>query len=42
MPGFVVEAIKNDRFWIFSHPHVPETALRQAKAMAETQQLIDL
>jgi NAD(P)-dependent dehydrogenase (short-subunit alcohol dehydrogenase family) len=40
--GFVVEAIRNNRFWIFSHPHVPATALRQARAMAESQELIDL
>jgi hypothetical protein len=40
--GFVVEAIQNDQFWIFSHPHVPATALKQAKAMAESQELIDL
>jgi len=40
--GFVVEAIQRDRFWIFSHPHVPATALRQAKAMAESQALIAL
>ena len=40
--GFVVDAIRQDRFWIFSHPHVPATALRQANAMAESQELIDL
>jgi NAD(P)-dependent dehydrogenase (short-subunit alcohol dehydrogenase family) len=38
----VIEAIKRNQFWIFSHPHVPETALRQATAMAEKNSLIDL
>ncbi|MEO1089112.1 MAG: SDR family NAD(P)-dependent oxidoreductase [Pseudomonadota bacterium] len=38
----VIDAIKRDQFWIFSHPHVPETALRQAAAMAENSSLIDL
>lgn len=39
---FVIDAIRNNRFWIFSHPHVPATALRQAEAMAENGSLIDL
>ena len=38
----VVASIRRDQFWIFSHPHVPETALRQARAMAENNALIDL
>lgn len=38
----VIDAIKRDQFWIFSHPHVPDTALRQAIAMAENGSLIDL
>jgi hypothetical protein len=40
--GFVVDVIENDRFWIFSHPHVPATALRQTEAMAQDHELIDL
>jgi len=39
---FVVDAVKNDRFWIFSHPAVSATALRQAEAMAEDGSLVDL
>ena len=39
---FVVDGIRKDQFWIFSHPHVPETALEQARAMAEDYLLIDL
>ncbi|MCP4314539.1 MAG: SDR family NAD(P)-dependent oxidoreductase [Hyphomicrobiales bacterium] len=39
---FVVEGIRAGKFWIFSHPHVPETALKQATVMAEKQELIDL
>jgi len=38
----VIEAIKNDQFWIFTHSHVPEIALRQATEMAERNVLIDL
>jgi|GEM_PF-4511046 len=38
----VVAAIKKDQFWIFTHAHVPETALRQDIAMAERNVLIDL
>lgn len=38
----VVDAIKKDQFWIFSHPHVPETALKQAEAMVKDNTLIDL
>ena len=38
----VIEAIKAEKFWIFSHPHVPETALKQATAMAERGTLTDL
>jgi NAD(P)-dependent dehydrogenase (short-subunit alcohol dehydrogenase family) len=40
--GIVIEAIGRDQFWIFSHPHVPETARRQAVAMAQDNSLIDL
>jgi NAD(P)-dependent dehydrogenase (short-subunit alcohol dehydrogenase family) len=39
---FVIDAIRNDRFWIFSHPHVPATALRQAEAMANDGSLVEL
>jgi NAD(P)-dependent dehydrogenase (short-subunit alcohol dehydrogenase family) len=38
----VIAAIKNNQFWIFTHSHVPETALRQATQMAERNVLIDL
>lgn len=38
----VIEGIKREQFWLFSHPHVPETALRQATAMAQERVLIDL
>lgn len=40
--SFVIEAIQADRFWIFSHPQVAETAFRQAKAMVGEETLIDL
>ncbi|MEP1933610.1 MAG: SDR family NAD(P)-dependent oxidoreductase [Paracoccaceae bacterium] len=33
--GIVLESIAAGKFWIFSHPHVPTTALAQANAMAE-------
>lgn len=39
---FVVEGIRSGKFWIFSHPDVPETALRQATVMAEKQDLTDI
>ncbi len=38
----VIAAIKKDQFWIFTQPHVPETALRQATEMAKRNVLIDL
>lgn len=38
----VVDAVRHDRFWIFTHDHVPATALRQAEAMAADGTLIDL
>ena len=38
----VIEAIKKDQFWIFTHSRVPETALRQATEMAKRNALIDL
>ena len=38
----IVDAIKQDQFWIFSHPHVPKTALRQAEVMAADNSLMDL
>ena len=33
--GMVLDGIAAGKFWIFSHPHVPATALAQATAMAE-------
>ena len=38
----VLKGIRNEQFWIFSHDHVPQTALRQAEAMANENRLIDL
>jgi NAD(P)-dependent dehydrogenase (short-subunit alcohol dehydrogenase family) len=40
--SIVLDAIQNDRFWIFTHEHVAKTALRQAEVMASEQKLIDL
>lgn len=38
----VVTALQRNQFWIFTHPHVPATTLRQAEAMAGDNDLIDL
>ena len=38
----VLKAISEKKFWIFSHPHVPETAMKQAVAMIESETLTDL
>lgn len=38
----VLSAIRDKKFWIFSHPHVPDTAMAQARAMVETATLTDL
>ena len=38
----VLKAIADGKFWIFSHPHVPETAMAQAVAMVEDQVLSEL
>lgn len=38
----VVDGIGRGQFWIFSHQHVPQTALRQAEEMANENRLIDL
>lgn len=40
--SMVLDAIKRERFWIFTHEHVPATALRQAEVMASDQTLTDL
>lgn len=40
--GTVIEAIRRDQFWIFSHPRVRETARRQAVEMAEDNSLVHL
>ena len=40
--SIVLDAIQNDRFWIFTHEHVAKTALRQTEVMASEQKLIDL
>ena len=40
--SIVIDAIRHDRFWIFTHEHVAKTALRQAEVMASEQKLIDL
>ncbi|WP_310618631.1 SDR family NAD(P)-dependent oxidoreductase [Flexibacterium corallicola] len=37
-----VEGIRQGKFWIFSHDHVPETAYKQAEAMLQEQRLTDL
>ncbi len=38
----VLSAIAEGKFWIFSHPHVPQTAMAQAVAMHEDAMLTDL
>lgn len=38
----VLSAIRDKKFWIFSHPHVPDTAMAQARAMIETGKLSTL
>lgn len=40
--AIVLEAIRLDRFWIFTHEHVPKTALKQAEMMASEGKLMDL
>lgn len=37
----VLNAISEEKFWIFSHPNVPETAMEQAVAMCATATLTD-
>ena len=38
----VLQAIADGKFWIFSHPHVPDTAMAQTVAMIEDQLLSEL
>ncbi|MEP3278583.1 MAG: SDR family NAD(P)-dependent oxidoreductase [Stappiaceae bacterium] len=38
----ILKAIADGKFWIFSHPHVPDTAMAQAVAMVENNLLTDL
>ncbi|WP_444941671.1 SDR family NAD(P)-dependent oxidoreductase [Microbulbifer sp. ZKSA004] len=38
----ITSGIESGRFWIFSHPYVPETAFQQAKAMLDSNTLIDI
>ncbi|MEM9281506.1 MAG: SDR family NAD(P)-dependent oxidoreductase, partial [Verrucomicrobiota bacterium] len=38
----VLAGIRDGRFWIFSHEHVPETAMKQSEEMLKTGGLIDL
>lgn len=38
----VLNGIKGGKFWIFSHEHVPHTALKQSEEMMTTGQLSDL
>ncbi|HXV79569.1 MAG TPA: hypothetical protein VEG60_06795 [Candidatus Binatia bacterium] len=40
--SIVLNAIRHDRFPIFTHEHVAKTTLRQAEIMASEQKLIDL
>ncbi|WP_176867194.1 SDR family NAD(P)-dependent oxidoreductase [Ruegeria haliotis] len=38
----VLKSIADGKFWIFSHPHVPDTAMAQAVAMVTDQTLTNL
>ncbi|MEM6849391.1 MAG: SDR family NAD(P)-dependent oxidoreductase, partial [Pseudomonadota bacterium] len=38
----VIDGMRRDQFWVFSHENVPEVALRQAEEMASARTLTDL